>query len=29
VFTIGPDGGTAERYDRIVSMNLPTSPGSW
>jgi hypothetical protein len=27
VFTIGPDGGTAERYDRIVSMNLPDQSG--
>jgi hypothetical protein len=23
VFTVGPAGGTAERYDRIVSMRLP------
>lgn len=23
VFTVGPDGGTAERYERLVSMRLP------
>ncbi|MFC5175302.1 DUF6519 domain-containing protein [Nocardioides taihuensis] len=27
VFTIGPDGGTAERYDRLVSMHLPDRSG--